>query len=409
MNSKRFFVGMACVLAGCGAAPDDLGHTVPSPAPSVPAPLPITPPPGEPVVTPVEEPLQVTLDGLTPPAGAVAGGTGKMFAVFRIANPNKHPVSVGSFTLAAVGQHATPKDFTGVEYRWSLPPSPKATEPLGSDGRVTFKPEKGEITLAAQGTGQIFVAGRMAEIVPSSISGDLPRSGHTPGLAMVSLRSASGLEANFEKPLRGPGHVLRRSFPKVTPVAMAPEGLAEGPIELYRFDLKTEAAAVGLKQFAFEISVSGAKLCNFRIHRGGKVSPGFYALGVPSDPKASPVNLKSGCLSEGNGQKVVAGFSNEETVPWNILDTFALFAAAENVTAGAWTLTNFVQTQLVTTDVLTCSSGGFVSFGGGPSALPAILWSDLSEDPHTSSCQSSKDWIGDGGLADFTLAQARKQ
>ncbi|MCC7522414.1 hypothetical protein IT407_01245 [Candidatus Uhrbacteria bacterium] len=190
--------------------------------------------------------------------------------------------------------------------------------------------------------------------------------------------------------LIGNEFVVRRTKPTVTRLPLSTATIANGvDQDLYRFQISANSAgSVGLMGFTFMVDRPAGTSIGLRIRRGATDIP-TVSTGYPD----GMVTLQF--LSE----EVITGSGNVYTVH-GVLDGFAIGDAISITPYRDFASANAV-TGYVASDRLLLETATGSLFTG-------LLWSDMSEIPHSSATRmmgGSFDWTGDTFVEDLTQTQ----
>ncbi|MFA6160986.1 MAG: hypothetical protein WC766_02280 [Patescibacteria group bacterium] len=334
----------------------------------------------------------------------------------------------GAATLSAGATGATDVDLTGNTI----------TVPKGSD--VNFE-----------------VWGKLSDVVSSSTAHGattgVTRTGHAPYLGITTNVQSGQWDANYASKLnvRTTGAssgervyftsgalnanpmVIRKATPVVTRLPLSNTVFSKGQTQdLYRVQIgaKANGGNVSLKQMVFTVSKSASStLANFRLQKGSVDMPtADYAI---VDAEAG-TNLKANTVDDLTSTlKVVVSFTNEESISGsgNIYSLRATVGSAVNTgnsvsvsmyqdpaaatvarayldVSDAISDTNafaFVSNAAVWSLDTGAASGGV---DGTNDKVGSFVWSDNSEENHSSATQTSFDWFSDYLVENLTESSA---
>ena len=280
----------------------------------------------------------------------------------------------------------------------------------------------------------------------SSVSGattGVARSGHAPGLGLLSNLTTGQWDANYSGKLNmrttgeasgervyattgataGNNMVIRKTKPVVTRQNAQSSVLSGGSVELYRAQIGADSAgSVALKQMVFTISKTNdvgtrsVALSNFRLYKNSSV---YTDTEVWITNATSGANLYNGTVPASIGEFYVAVTFTGEEVVTGTGDAFSLRATASNEGTGNQVVTQFYTdpNNAIGTGYLVDSTYGIIatstasqlhynidtsaSGDGIADMLGTFVWSDNSEVPHYSSALGSRDWTNNTYVKDL--------
>jgi len=254
------------------------------------------------------------------------------------------------------------------------------------------------LVIPAGTTKTVQLWAKLAPVLSSTMANGewfgVPRSGHAPALSLTKYRLldepscvARSVSAELPSPM-----VIRKSRPFVTqhPIAGA---LANGDRELLKFQVAADnAGPIALKHLHFFFgSSAGVQLDSFKLRRN--------AMDAEAAIKVSLSN---------NGGTVFVDLDGEDVISPGSGNVYTLHAIVNGVTSGSSVTTllwnspeaeylgeSFMGSLLLLpedTYGFNKTEHGALTFEKHSSTF---LWSDLSEDPHSSVEGGSIDWIND--------------
>lgn len=303
-----------------------------------------------------------------------------------------------------------------------------ATVPSSTNADTTAAPRSGNVVALGIPTGSFAVGGTDSTIFTSALFS-------TNKLAVRTTGAASGerIYQTSSSDIEGNSHVARRAKLVITNQNSGlSTTLASGQRSLYRAQIGTEGGQAALKQLAFKVSVattSNMTIGNFRLQKNGS-DMNLSDLEIQT---AYGVNLETNTLDVYASTAtatvmVLVRFANEETVS-GTGNTYTLMATVSglssttgdsiNTTLAQRTFSGTVAANAITGWLATAASqvtiegastepSGLLSVATStnPGAASsgdfgyAILWSDMSEQPHysntfTGSESVSRDWTNE--------------
>lgn len=289
----------------------------------------------------------------------------------------------------------------------------------------------------------------------SSVAGatsGVSRSGMTPALGLKSglvtgqwdanyyssmniqatgLGSGERVYASSTNATHGNHMVVRKTKPTVTKQT-ASTVLTDGDLDLMKFQVSSDAAGASyLKQVIFLLSKSSSTagtsaltVGSFRLRKDGtEMNTASYAVNFASSTAAGQtVDVEASSIgSAQNVGYVVVSFTNEESITGSG-STYTLHATVSNSVSGQSISTSFYRdpNATITTGYI-AATGAFSVFAssadiyhiatgaapGSAAATGTFLWSDGSENPHSSALGASggsRDWTNDVFLQDVTVS-----
>jgi hypothetical protein len=338
----------------------------------------------------------LTLELVPPVESLVVGiaGSDVLLASYLVHNDDDVPHTLSRFTVHVGGARAVET----VAYTWDAA-SVRADVGLPSaDDSVTFK-TYGEF-ISAHAIRRIEIRATLKLIPPDP--SESPRSGETVFADLISAQDEDGTDIALTSLPETRRVILRKNVPTVEsdPVIGS---LHVGWQDVSRWRVGTSITGdVALKQFVFDVRVDAATLCSLRLRRNGKlVNAADYHITAFSADMAAPIDAKTACFT--TGMRVAITFDDEERITVGSQPEYALRADVTHIDTFAGVRVRLFDRHQLATSSLNCSSDLIDSLRSNPSDPPAVLWSDLSEQPHRfTSCFSSKDWIGDALLSDLS-------
>ncbi|OGL79241.1 hypothetical protein A3E39_00475 [Candidatus Uhrbacteria bacterium RIFCSPHIGHO2_12_FULL_60_25] len=259
----------------------------------------------------------------------------------------------------------------------------------------------------------ISLVARPAAPQPTSIPGNLARSGHTPALEIESMKANDGAITAEVVPHEAPFHQLRKTKPTITVLPLVPSGPVAIGVDqdLFKFQVTPDVnGSVSFVQIGLATDkTAGLAVSDLRLRRGATdMDPSsVYVMG--SGPGGAPL-----VASETVG-KLLIKFPFEEYVA----GSGSVYTLHGTVTYQVATTPSVITIGFDRTPSTTPVTGSLHNPGGGPvySVNPAdaqypyntvpgwegvTLWSDLSEVPHST---QSGDWTHDLYLEDLSQTQ----
>lgn len=302
-----------------------------------------------------------------------------------------------------------------------------ATVPSSTNQDVTAAPRSGNVVALGIPAGNFSIGGQASTIFTSTL--------YSGNLAVRSTGAASGerIYQTAAADIEGNENVVRRSKLVVTNQNSGLSNtLAAGQRTIYRTQIGAEGGTASVKQLTFKVSVattSNMTLSNFRLQKNGSdmnLSDIVIANAYGDDLETTTVNAYASTAT--STFMVTVRFANEEVVSGSG-NTYALMATIGGLSS---TTGDSISTSLalrtfsgsVTNEVVTgwlaqgatqasveSEDAGYVGIststipsttrvGGTPAHGYAIIWSDMSEQPHysnifTSSESVSRDWTNE--------------
>ena len=284
-----------------------------------------------------------------------------------------------------------------------------STVPSSTNADVSIAPRSGNTIALGIPSGALTVGGAASTIFTSAL--------YTGNVAVRATGSASG-ERVYQSTatLDGNTFVIRKAKPVVTRTQGLSTTLSAGEKTLYSAQIGAQGGSVAVKQLVFKVTAattSNMTLSNFRLSRGGSdVNLSDIAI---QDTYGTDLETTSVPVWETTTSTfhVIVRFTNEEVVSGSGA-TYALRATVGGLNS---TTGDSITTSLLQADSLSNVTGYLVtgtsqltagSIGAGVVGLEttgnisttsdiagrAMLWSDLSEVPHSSSATASqsRDW-----------------
>ncbi|MBD3281982.1 hypothetical protein GF391_04525 [Candidatus Uhrbacteria bacterium] len=216
---------------------------------------------------------------------------------------------------------------------------------------------------------------------------------------------------------------IRKSKPIITPRAISNTTLGSGQRELSRFHIGSDTAGeVAIKQILFVIQKnSNVQLHDLRFFRGNTPLPMQEYTVINA---ATGEDLYNGTVND-DFNIIAVSFTGEETIT-NSGNIYSLKATAGYVSTNNFVTVKFFTNMPANTTPVTgwlinddeytpygpypqlFNVGDFTGCGQGNTcwhALGTFVWSDISEDPHTSEVyysNGSRDWTTDQHIHDLT-------
>lgn len=282
--------------------------------------------------------------------------------------------------------------------------------PSSTNADVTQAPRSGNTVRLGIPTGAVTVGGSPSSIYTSALYS-------TNKLAVSAIGQASGERVyQTSSALNGNTFVVRKAKPVITRTQGLSTTLSAGEKTLYSAQIGAQGGSVAVKQLVFKVTAattSNMTLSNFRLSRGGSdVNLSDIAIQdtYGTDLETTSVRVWETTTSTFH---VIVRFTNEEVVSGSGA-TYALRATVGGLNS---TTGDSITTSLLQADSLSNVTGYLVtgtsqltagSIGAGVVGLEttgnisttsdiagrAMLWSDLSEVPHSSSATASqsRDW-----------------
>ncbi len=302
-----------------------------------------------------------------------------------------------------------------------------STVPSSTNASTTAAPRSGNVVALGIPTGNFSVGGTASTIFTAALYS--PSSVNK--LAVRATGSASGerVYQTASADIEGNSFVVRRAKPVVTQTQNLSTALSAGQKTLYSAQIGAQGGSVALKQLAFQVTVattSNMTLSNFRLSKGG-ADMNLSDIAITA---ANTMDLEAGTVEPYASTAtstfvVIVRFTNEEVVSGSGT-TYALRATVGglNSTTGDSITTSFLP-QTFSGSVSSDSVTGYLAqnatqltvsgtsediglVGIDTNAFPtivadnggAILWSDMSEQPHysnifTASESVSRDWTNE--------------
>ncbi len=335
-------------------------------------------------------PLVVALGGQTVSLGA-----------YDIQNDAPQDDAVRSFTVKSVNGKNT---FARIGAAWGESPDEilEYTIPA-ANGSVTFMPSVARAHIPSGSVRTIYLVGVIGTV---GTADSKVRSGDVATIELVSLVGMDNTPAVLDASLVGPSYVLRRSQPQIIAHPLADTTLRTGKQYLISWGVRADPAGdVSIKQFGLHLDLRDVEACEFQLRRNTRLAEATE-INVSSLSESS-ADLEHGCLYASND--FVVTFRKEEVVRAGTETVFTLRARIMHRRDGASVLSRFLRLNDSRTTEIACVGGHALRLGTAESGVPAVLWSDISEKPHSDvPCRSSKDWIGDALVADLNVSQTLK-
>jgi hypothetical protein len=221
----------------------------------------------------------------------------------------------------------------------------------------------------------------------------------------------------------GNSFVLRKTKPTVTKQALTDTVLANGSDQnLFKFNISADSAgSVDVKKIVFTVArttstASSMALSSFRLRKGA--TDIALADVIITDENGNDLEAGTGLSGSTTATRVVVRFVNEESLSGGGSD-YTLHANVAGTVAGDSVTTSLYRdsTAAVVTGYLSSSAAGGlpqpsiddgVTPGTGTTSTGDFVWSDHSENPHSSSIgtASSRDWTNSLYLEDMTQSQS---
>ncbi len=386
------FCGISCTAAGCGSE-GEMPLIEPSPD-RADVPLPAT------------EPLLVRLAREEPcnSSRIVLGEEFTCLAVYEVVNARESAAYVRD---AKVWVHSQPAySVAGIEWD-HLHPAMMDLGTIESNGTVKllFNGVGVEIEPHSSRTFRVWALIHPVATATDPTTAE-PRSGDEPFADILGVTEFDQRPARIEEEIAGPLHVIRKSRLTVTIAEIPTRNFHNGRQELFEWTIKADpAGSIGVKQFAFHFELSGATVCDLRLHQNDTrgAAPDVDILAISSD-RLSSRDLHENCLTKSND--IVVAFRGEYLLQPDATTSFILTANALVIEPSAKMSVRFLRTRKVVTDGIGCGDQGFIRFVSDATMLPGIFWSDRSSVPHVwTPCASSHDWTGDALIADLDRPQ----
>lgn len=340
-----------------------------------------------------------------PPSRILVAGNGTWYPVasYQVTNNETGDILFDRFTVGARGDSAN-FDAVGVAVGGRL--IGQAVLPAGLDRStdVVFASSM-RMSGGSSITAQVWV--RLAPVVASASTG-----GATVGFA----RSGNMFAMNMNNAAFGNTFVIRKTAPAMTSLTLPTSSLADGDVDLYRFQVSADpAGSVGMKKVSFGVTLTPVgtplRLERFGLRRGSVEM-------APADIRITDGNgndLQAGALSAPSGGAVVVVMFRNEDVLSGSGQIYTLHAMSSGARAGdafsiqfaldpGGTRSTPVTGYLSATELT--GAAGLVGphIDTGLTATDAIsrqgtfVWSDLSEVPHVPQsgiAGGSRDWTTD--------------
>jgi hypothetical protein len=291
-----------------------------------------------------------------------------------------------------------------------------STTPSSTNADVNAAPRSGNVVALGIPTGALTVGGSASTIFTSAL--------YAGNLAVRATGSASG-ERVYQAAgadIEGNSFIVRRAKPVVTQTQGLSTALSAGQKTLYSAQIGAEGGSVAIKQLTFQITAattSNMTLSNFRISKGGadmNLSDVTIIAANNTDLETDTVNIHESTAT--STFLAIVRFTNEEVISGSGT-TYALRATVGGLssTTGDSITTSLAQ-KTFSGSVEDNAVTGYLALNGSQltigsedagllgldtnSAFPttsvdhagAMLWSDMSEVPHSSSesTSQSRDW-----------------
>lgn len=291
--------------------------------------------------------------------------------------------------------------------------------PAGSTGAVDVFLSNGTITVPAGGSVSFQLWGKMANVLPTgSVIGQsgYPRSGHAPALGIADSKTTGEWTPEYAGNLNlrstgvtsgervyaaagasiGNSMVLRKSTPTVLQHALPTNTLANIDQDLLKFQVAADdAGSIAIKYFWFYCGWNdqNISLSNFRLRRGGMDIPlaeyNISAYLIPSIPAFPAFGIRMRFSDE----EQISGSGNVYTVHATVSGATAGAKLSIVANGGSPVIASLVTGPL---HVFQSDLGTFIQVhdvSSGINREGMMIWSDLSEQPHSATiAQSSADW-----------------
>lgn len=301
------------------------------------------------------------------------------------------------------------------------------TTPSSTNSDTTTAPRSGNVVALGLAAGALTVGGTASTIFTSSL--------YTGNVNVRATGGASG-ERVYQAGSSSVGNsfIVRRAKLVVNNNQFAglTTTLSAGTKTLYRAQFGSEGGAVSMKQLTFKVTVattSAMTLTNFRLQKNGvemNTADVYLSDAYGTSLTTSTLTMSAGSATASSTFAAIARFVDEETVS-GPGTTYALTATIGSLSSatGDSIVTSLVQksftgsftSNVITGYLVTGSSllsadsvnGGYVGIETDATPLAAtpvssafaILWSDVSEQPHyaniydDSSTTFSRDWTSE--------------
>ena len=179
----------------------------------------------------------------------------------------------------------------------------------------------------------------------------------------------------------------------VTRESLATTTIANGlDQDMYKLRVSADGAgAAGVMGFRFRMYIAGGSVSSLRIRRNDTGRDFLDAIVNSTGP---PSNF------------VTVSFANEQIIVGSGVG-YTLHGVVSGFSFGDWISTSFYRDVTGTSEIGYVVPGLWLGTDAGP-LLTGILWSDLSEVPHSSAVSAlggSKDWFNDAFIEDLTQVQ----
>jgi hypothetical protein len=302
-----------------------------------------------------------------------------------------------------------------------------ATVPSSTNADTTAAPRSGNVVALGIPAGNFSIGGQASTIFTSSL--------YSGNLAVRSTGAASGerIYQTAAADIEGNSHVVRKAKLVITNQNSGlSTTLASGQRSLYRAQIGTEGGQAALKQLAFKVTAattSQMTIGNFRLQKNGSDMnlsdieiQSAYGVNLESstlDVHVNPATSTFVVLVRFTNEEVVSGSGNTYTLMAQVSGLSSTTGDSINTALAQRTFSGTVAANAITgwlatsTAQLTIEGAGTepsgllsIATSTNPGAASsgdygyAILWSDMSEQPHYSSIHDSgssvsRDWTNE--------------
>ena len=308
----------------------------------------------------------------------------------------------------------------------------KGQASMTSDGIVDVDMSSNPVSVPKNGEVVFEIWAKFASVQAWSTTpatSGVARSGHAPALALndscskgtcrewaeydrrLNVRSTGAVSGervyiSGGGVMHGYPMVIRKSAPIITPQPLVSTTLANIDQDLIKFQFAADSAgSIGWKQVAFSISkTSEVTISNFRLRRNTMdIDPTTYAV----TELTKGVDMMTGSLPSDPSTRFVVAFKpGFEEVVSGSGGVYTLHATVSGAVSGSkviikmdtlssptffYPFTGYLENAFVSPNIF--SLGDLAWSGGG-----MILWSDMSEVPHSAASRTtggSRDWTDD--------------
>ncbi len=321
-------------------------------------------------------------------------------STYDIVNPNDEVEGVATLVISAQPAFA----FETVTAQWTDDESTvhRVAAPDQSGLVVLSYPDAG-VQIKPRSSRTLRLCGVTKKVVGAGQGNGIePESGSAITATLLVVEELDGRHSRFIGKDDRPHHVLRASEPSITLApSISHDELRIGASTLLEWNLVAHRSGqIAIKQFAFNLDLADATLCNFRLLDDSDEGPPEHKIVELTKDLTGSRNLQTACLD--HPASVVVTFTDEYLFGPRSGAVFTFQADISVLGEKPALHASFRRSKDVITDTLACDNRGFAFFLSDTAIVPGLIWSDVAAVPHSPvNCSTSRDWITDALVLDF--------